>query len=77
MASQSAIGAASAMVLIPAAGEAGPPAALPGAGRGSIDLRVRPLYNPGLRTPTYIVPGIIGVPRSRWCGSASAARWSS
>ena len=28
---------------------------------GSIDVRVRPLYNPGLRSSTYIVPGIIGV----------------
>ena len=60
MASQSAIGAAGAMVLVPGAGDpAAPPAARPGL--GVTDLRVRPLYNPGLRTPTYIVPGIIGV----------------
>lgn len=26
-----------------------------------LDLRVRPWYNPGLRTSVYIVPGIIGV----------------
>lgn len=26
-----------------------------------LDLRVRPWYNPGLRTAVYIVPGIIGV----------------
>ncbi len=32
------------------------------AGRGgSIDIRVRPWYNPGLRSSVYIVPGIIGV----------------
>jgi ABC-2 type transport system permease protein len=35
------------------AGGRGPPARL--------DLRVRPWYNPGLRTAVYIVPGIIGV----------------
>ncbi len=28
---------------------------------GSIDVRVRPWYNPGLRSSVYIVPGIIGV----------------
>jgi ABC-2 type transport system permease protein len=34
-----------------------------GAGGGvpSIDVRVRPWYNPGLRSSVYIVPGIIGV----------------
>jgi ABC-2 type transport system permease protein len=26
-----------------------------------VDVRVRPLYNPGLRSAVYIVPGIIGV----------------
>jgi len=26
-----------------------------------IDLRVRPWYNPGLRSETYIVPGLIGI----------------
>ena len=57
LASQSAIGAAGAMARAPA-GSARLPAAAPG---GLIDLRIRPLYNPGLRTPTYIVPGIIGV----------------
>ena len=31
-----------------------------GAGPG-IDVRVRPWYNPGLRSAVYIVPGIIGV----------------
>jgi ABC-2 type transport system permease protein len=33
------------------------------AGRTSvpIDARVRPLYNPGLRSPNYIVPGLVGV----------------
>lgn len=59
MASQSAIGAAGAMALEPIAA-----AAPPGAGAARVgrpELRVRPLYNPGLRTPTYIVPGIIGV----------------
>jgi ABC-2 type transport system permease protein len=34
---------------------AGGPAVVP------LDLRVRPWYNPGLRTAVYIVPGIIGV----------------
>ena len=28
---------------------------------GGIEVRVRPWYNPGLRSSTYIVPGIIGV----------------
>jgi len=28
---------------------------------GAIDIRVRPLYNPALRSAVYIVPGIIGV----------------
>jgi drug efflux transport system permease protein len=34
-----------------------------GAGRLSvpIDVRVRPRYNPGLRSPNYIVPGLVGV----------------
>ncbi|MGH7696611.1 MAG: ABC transporter permease, partial [Gemmatimonadaceae bacterium] len=27
----------------------------------ALDVRVRPLYNPALRSPIYIVPGIIGV----------------
>lgn len=74
LASQSAIMAASAVALAALAsstsGNGGaaavndPGAALAGAVRppiADIDLRVRPLYNPGLRTPTYIVPGIIGV----------------
>jgi ABC-2 type transport system permease protein len=26
-----------------------------------IDVRVRPRYNPGLRSPNYIVPGLVGV----------------
>lgn len=34
--------------------------ATPGAAP-SIDVRVRPWYNPGLRSAVYIVPGIIGV----------------
>ena len=59
MASQSAIGAAAAMVLTPASAPASVAAA--GGARGTTELRIRPLYNPGLRTPTYIVPGIIGV----------------
>ncbi len=29
--------------------------------RRAIDVRVRPLYNPGLESPVFIVPGIIGV----------------
>jgi ABC-2 type transport system permease protein len=36
-------------------------ATLPGAVRPALDLRVRPWYNPGLRTAVFIVPGIIGV----------------
>jgi ABC-2 type transport system permease protein len=27
----------------------------------AVDVRVRPLYNPGLESPVFIVPGIIGV----------------
>lgn len=30
-------------------------------GEPRVDVRVRPLYNPGLRSAVYIVPGIIGV----------------
>jgi ABC-2 type transport system permease protein len=32
-----------------------------GAGPPPLDVRVRPWYNPGLRSSVYIVPGIIGV----------------
>jgi ABC-2 type transport system permease protein len=32
-----------------------------GAGPNALDVRVRPWYNPGLRSAVYIVPGIIGV----------------
>ncbi|HET7585544.1 MAG TPA: ABC transporter permease [Gemmatimonadaceae bacterium] len=32
-----------------------------GAGAPRLEVRVRPLYNPGLRSEAYIVPGIIGV----------------
>ena len=51
-----------------------------------LEVRVRPWYNPGLRSAVYIVPGIIGVllsvtmiliTRCRSCGNGSAARWSS
>ena len=59
MTAQSAIGAAGAMAMVPSGSARPVNAGLPGA--GAIDLRIRPLYNPGLRTPTYIVPGIIGV----------------
>src|SRR6266567_1285779 len=33
------------------------------AGRASVpvEVRVRPRYNPGLRSPNYIVPGLVGV----------------
>jgi len=33
------------------------------AGRGALPLeaRIRPRYNPGLRSPNYIVPGLVGV----------------
>ena len=36
-------------------------AASPGRRHEALDLRVRPWYNPGLRSAVYIVPGIIGV----------------
>ena len=32
-----------------------------GGTRLPIDVRVRPRYNPGLRSPNYIVPGLVGV----------------
>src|SRR5439155_14329512 len=58
LASQSAIAAAAAvaqardlLILTRAAGPANPP----------LEARVRPRYNPGLRSPNYIVPGIVGV----------------
>ncbi len=68
---------ATAQVIVDAADPMASAAALSGAalaatvrgtalGRGgrqppALDLRVRPWYNPGLRTSVYIVPGIIGV----------------
>jgi ABC-2 type transport system permease protein len=36
-------------------------AVLSGAGPPSVEVRVRPWYNPGMRDAVYIVPGIIGV----------------
>ncbi|HEX3276036.1 MAG TPA: ABC transporter permease [Gemmatimonadales bacterium] len=36
-------------------------AELSGTGPPALDIRVRPWYNPGLRSAVYIVPGIIGV----------------
>jgi ABC-2 type transport system permease protein len=36
-------------------------AELGGGGRPRLEVRVRPWYNPGLRSAVYIVPGIIGV----------------
>ncbi len=35
--------------------------ALAGGARAPLEVRVRPRYNPGLRSEAYIVPGIIGV----------------
>ena len=32
-----------------------------GAAAPRVEARVRPRYNPGLRSPTYIVPGLVGV----------------
>ena len=58
LSSQSALGAAAGV------GQVRHLAALvAGAGRLSvpIDVRVRPRYNPGLRSPNYIVPGLVGV----------------
>ena len=60
-ASQSAIAAAqlvgqrSSLELLARQAAAAGPAALP------IDVRVRPLYNPALSSPLFIVPGIIGM----------------
>ena len=58
LSSQSALAAAAGVgqarnlaVLAAAAGRAHP----------AIDVRVRPRYNPGLRSPNYIVPGLVGV----------------
>jgi ABC-2 type transport system permease protein len=36
-------------------------AAAAGGAHQAIDVRVRPRYNPGLRSPNYIVPGLVGV----------------
>jgi drug efflux transport system permease protein len=33
----------------------------PGAAAPRVEARVRPRYNPGLRSPNYIVPGLVGV----------------
>ena len=58
LASQSAIAAAGAVAMVRSlsiltltGGREGPP----------LDARVRPRYNPGLRSPNYIVPGLVGV----------------
>jgi len=58
LASQAAINAAASVagvrnlqILARAAGRAGAP----------LEARVRPRYNPGLRSPNYIVPGLVGV----------------
>lgn len=58
LASQAAIAAATAvaqardlLLLAQAAGRTAIP----------VDVRVRPRYNPGLRSPNYIVPGLVGV----------------
>jgi ABC-2 type transport system permease protein len=32
-----------------------------GAGRAPLEVRVRPWYNPGLRSEAYIVPGLVGI----------------
>jgi ABC-2 type transport system permease protein len=32
-----------------------------GGANAAIDVRIRPRYNPGLRSPNYIVPGLVGV----------------
>ncbi len=32
-----------------------------GAGAGSVDLRIRPWYNPALKSSHYIVPGLVGL----------------
>jgi ABC-2 type transport system permease protein len=42
-----------------------------------IDVRVRPWYNPNLRSPTFIVPGLVGIMISMTCvifASASIVR---
>jgi ABC-2 type transport system permease protein len=42
-----------------------------------IDVRVRPWYNPNLRSPTFIVPGLVGIMMSMTCvifASASIVR---
>ncbi|MEW5917335.1 MAG: ABC transporter permease [Gemmatimonadota bacterium] len=54
LASQAAI--SSAVIASQVGTDAGAPAT-----RRSIDVRVRPLYNPALESPVFIVPGIIGV----------------
>lgn len=61
LASQSAIAAAAALGQERAARELarGPGAAAPRP--PPLEVRVRPLFNPGLRSAVYIVPGIIGV----------------
>ncbi|MBI4544260.1 MAG: ABC transporter permease, partial [Gemmatimonadetes bacterium] len=76
LASQSAIAAAVAVgqerslkALASAVGASTPPGAAAPPSRTArlagampaLDVRVRPLFNPGLRTAVYIVPGIIGV----------------
>jgi ABC-2 type transport system permease protein len=57
LSSQSALAAAGGV------GQARSLAILTGAGQRAIpvDIRVRPRYNPGLRSPNYIVPGLVGV----------------
>lgn len=69
LSSQAAISAAATLALLrpgavatsPGTGPDAAAATSPAGVGGGIDLHVRPLYNPGLRSPVYIVPGIIGV----------------
>jgi ABC-2 type transport system permease protein len=57
LSSQSALAAAGGV------GQARSLAVLTGGGQRAIpvEIRVRPRYNPGLRSPNYIVPGLVGV----------------
>lgn len=56
LSSQAAIGAAALAAQVISRRVAGAPGAPP-----RVDVRVRPWYNPALRSSTYIVPGIVGV----------------
>ncbi len=61
LSSQSAISAASGVAQARTLAIVSRAAGAAGAAAPRVEARVRPRYNPGLRSPNYIVPGLVGV----------------